>query len=31
LKKNAIPPISEIIQKAARELIQGQPSLAPDF
>jgi len=32
LKKNAIPPLSEIIQKAARELIQGQPySLAPDF
>lgn len=25
LKKNAIPPLAELIQKAARELIQGQP------
>jgi hypothetical protein len=25
LKKNAIPPLSELIQKAARELMQGQP------
>jgi regulator of replication initiation timing len=31
LKKNTIPPLSEIIQKAARELMQGHPSLAPDF
>ncbi len=32
LKKNAIPPLSEIIQKAARELILAHPySLAPDF
>ncbi|MCJ7434645.1 MAG: hypothetical protein MUO77_14255 [Anaerolineales bacterium] len=25
LKKNVIPPLSELIQKAARELMQGQP------
>jgi hypothetical protein len=25
LKKNAIPPLSELIQKAARELVLGQP------
>lgn len=25
LKKNAIPPLAELIQKAARELMQGQP------
>ena len=25
LKKNGIPPLSELIQKAARELLQGQP------
>ncbi len=32
LKKNAIPPLSEMIQKAARELILAHPySLAPDF